>query len=315
MKLWFLRESSGTDIRSLLQDYLDKPGDFSAISVIGDWLNDTGGDSQLADLIGNVYDELNQHPPRWTLRGAADMATSPQKNSPVKKLGDKIHARLRSLRSDDGNRDLEINNGHLYRDMFDPQTNVSRFQPVTLDELNDKEVEKVVLLVLQDWLASMKNFGVVSGFSERFRKKDNSPMYGFDEMPQKMSDRKAFQFWLRQISQFSDMGWGFHQVTTNGPQADHYDNETLQAQSGHVVELVRAFEREIKGMMPVLRSFPRSKEMALHLAQEMMQTAIYMHDAVNRNGVDTRSHQNQGEVVRAETLLENTARWLRRTFV
>jgi hypothetical protein len=159
---WFLKEST-LSIKHFIQDYLNNPGDFTPIVALGDWL-DENGETELSELIKEVFNELNQHPPRH------DGTT----NSPVVSLLKKISRKI-------GHSIFSIKNGHLI--MF----NGGRWEKVDFDSLDQEQIKEVVLLILYDWVNALRSYNSIDQ----------------NKIPEKLSDKKSFEFWNRWTKEIS----------------------------------------------------------------------------------------------------------------
>jgi hypothetical protein len=252
---WFLREST-LSIKHFIQDYFSNPGDFTPIAALGDWL-DENGETELSELIKEVFNELNQHPPRHD--GTI--------NSPVGNLLYKIYINI-------GDPIFSIKNGHLII------LHGGRREKVDLDSLDQERIKQVVLLILYDWVDVLRSYDSIDQ----------------NKIPETFFDKKSFEFWNRWTKEISSYMFTLNKY---GSDAEHmrdyirYKNEDLLH-----------FKAEAELMLPTLKKFPKSKEMADKLRNNIQRFTSYTRELTDR-GID---------VLSLEKTLQYIDSWLQRNF-
>jgi hypothetical protein len=253
---WFLREST-LSIKHFIQDYLSNPGDFTPIAALGDWL-DENGETELSELIKEVFNELNQHPPRH------DSTT----NSPVRNLLKKIYRKTYT--------NLDVNNGHLI--IFNGGR--GRWEKVDFDSLDQEQIKQVVLLILGDWVKSLRSYDSIDQ----------------NKIPETFVDKKSFEFWNRWTEQ---IGSSMFMLNAYGNNAEYMRNYIRD-----INDYLLHFKAEAEPMLPALKKFPKSKEMVNTLRNNIQRCIDYTRELADR-GIDVSS---------LEKTLQDIDSWLQRNF-
>jgi hypothetical protein len=251
MKLWFLKEST-LSIKHFIQDYLNNPGDFTPIAALGDWL-DENGETELSELIKEVFNELNQHPPRH----------DGTKNSPAGSLLYKIYRKI--------DYNFNVRNGNLR----------NRREKVDFDSLDQEQIKQVVLLILYDWLNALRSYNSIDQ----------------NKIPEKLVDKKAFEFWDRWIFQINHL--------VNLLNTYRYNAEHIRSIIRDTNDNLLDFKAEAEPMLPTLKKFPKSKEMANTLRNNIQRFTPYIRELTDR-GVDFSF---------LEKVLQDIDSWLQRNFL